>query len=66
MKPRQLKKLVFNKKTVSNLSETDLNLLRGGTDSEQCETEFPCIDPTQEGWTCKYPQTTCWYICELP
>lgn len=49
MKKRFAKKLALNKKTVSNLNETDLNNIRGGSIvficTRSCSIVIACCDP---------------------
>lgn len=52
MKKKLTKKLVLNKKTISSLSENDMNLVRGATFNfyctDSCSLNMGCCPPTTE------------------
>ncbi len=49
---KQIKKLSLNKKTISNLSETEMSRQMGGLQSYFVRCTRYCGGPTQNGKTC--------------
>ena len=72
MKTKKInKKLELNKKTVSNLNDTEMNHVKGAlfwTDPRACDTDFTCSDFT---WNqcptefCSVYKHTCCTICHV-